>query len=472
MLPDNISTIEDLKSMFPFSDSADLRKQIRYELEKQNIRIAVLDDDPTGVQTVHDCRLFTSWEMDDLADAMKSAGRMFYVLTNSRSLSPADTSTVYRTIGERLRIIADDMGVKLIAISRSDSTLRGHFAEETTAMRESLLPVAAPMPVPFLQVMFEAGRYTYHGEHLVDSGISLTKAETTEFARDREFGYASSYLPTYIRSKLGAGASDLKIATYDIEIQRAADIDKMADLIRNSMDADFLCPDALSYLDLEKFALAMLQVFSEIDCPTWVCRSSSSFPRALCGQEPIELLRGAELAVSSGGNGGIVFVGSHVEKTTLQLEHLLTQSYTDGVEISTEAIHFGSFDADECISRINEIMESGNTPVVYTSRNGVFLDDRTENLRLSRLISSQVVNLFKGIRRAPSFVVSKGGITSHDLLTRGAGVRSALVKGAILPGVPVLWVGTNENTPFVIFPGNVGTEGSATEAVALLRNKG
>jgi uncharacterized protein YgbK (DUF1537 family) len=469
MLPNNITAIEDLSRMFPLSDSSELRSQIREELEKQNIRIAVLDDDPTGVQTIHDCRLYTSWENDDLADGMTSESRMFYVLTNSRSLGPLKTTSVYRTIGKRLRTLADDLGVKLIAISRSDSTLRGHFAEEVRAMRESLLPSRVHMPVPFLQVMFEAGRYTYHGEHLVDTGASLVKAEATEFARDREFGYSSSHLPTYVRSKLGATEEELDIATYDIETQRAANVEGVTDLILQRMSADYLCPDALSYLDLEKFALAMLRVFAAQECRTWVCRSSSSFPRALCGQEPIELLRGPDLIDPVDKSGGIVFVGSHVKKTSLQLEHLLSQPYAEGIEVSTEAIHHGTFDMDSRITRIDDAMASGRTPVVYTSRDGVFLDDAEENLKLSRLISSRIVELFKGVRRSPAFVVSKGGITSHDLLTRGAGVRKALVKGAILPGVPVLWVGPSQNTPFVIFPGNVGAEESVTEAVDLLR---
>ena len=466
-------TLKGLEGVYPPSDSPAFRAEIRQQLESQNIRIAVLDDDPTGVQTVHDCELYTVWSEEDLSGAFASPNRMFYVLTNSRSVDSRSAEEMYRTIGAGLAGLSERCGCKLIAISRSDSTLRGHFAEEVSALKETLLPPSSTLPVPFIPVMFEAGRYTFESEHLVDSEGRLVKAQDTEFARDRDFGYGSSHLPTYVNDKLRFRHPGAKVKTIDLKTQRATDIAGVSELIRDSMDLDYLCPDALAYCDLEKFSLALLRVFGSMEERVWVCRSSSSFPRALSGMEPIPLLRGDRLIASKPPvNGGIVFVGSHVEKTSRQLADLLSHDFTEGVEISTAAIHRGDFSPETPLAAIRAATEEGRTPVVYTSRNGVFLPDTEENLRLSRTISNVVVDLFTALSFSPSFIVSKGGITSHDLLTRGLEVKKALVKGAILPGVPVLWAGAGGTTPFVIFPGNVGSDGSVTEAVTLLRSGG
>jgi uncharacterized protein YgbK (DUF1537 family) len=58
------------------------------------------------------------------------------------------------------------------------------------------------------------------------------------------------------------------------------------------------------------------------------------------------------------------------------------------------------------------------------------------------------------------FLISKGGITSNDVLSTGLSLQSARLLGQILPGVSM--VKTNgehplfPNLPVVLFPGNVG----------------
>ena len=42
------------------------------------MKIVVLDDDPTGVQTVHDVPVYTDWKMDSLQQAFSEESNMFF----------------------------------------------------------------------------------------------------------------------------------------------------------------------------------------------------------------------------------------------------------------------------------------------------------------------------------------------------------------------------------------------------------
>ena len=72
----------------------------------------------------------------------------------------------------------------------------------------------------------------------------------------------------------------------------------------------------------------------------------------------------------------------------------------------------------------------------------------------------------------PCCLVAKGGITSHDILTQGLGVRTATVLGQILPGVPCIRSGADAripDLPYVIFPGNVGDENALSDVFGKLQ---
>ena len=68
-------------------------------------------------------------------------------------------------------------------------------------------------------------------------------------------------------------------------------------------------------------------------------------------------------------------------------------------------------------------------------------------------------------------MIAKGGITSSDVATRGLGVKRALVRGQLLPGVPVWRLGAEARFPgidYVVFPGNVGSDTALADAVQQL----
>jgi Sugar-binding N-terminal domain len=70
----------------PVRVEPDARRRIRQALAEAGRRIAVLDDDPTGSQTVHGVDVVTVFEPDELAAALPAAGSTCFILTNTRSL--------------------------------------------------------------------------------------------------------------------------------------------------------------------------------------------------------------------------------------------------------------------------------------------------------------------------------------------------------------------------------------------------
>src|SRR5689334_9843404 len=64
--------------------------------------IVVIDDDPTGTQTVSDISLFTTWNETLLAEALQHEQQLFYLLTNSRSMPESAAVALYETTAGQL----------------------------------------------------------------------------------------------------------------------------------------------------------------------------------------------------------------------------------------------------------------------------------------------------------------------------------------------------------------------------------
>lgn len=152
---------------------------IRHALGAVSRKLVVLDDDPTGTQTVYDVPVVTRWDEATLAAELANDLPCFYCLTNSRSLDAADARTLNLELAANLRRAAARRERTFTIVSRSDSTLRGHFAEETEALTEITGPYDATIVFPY----FEAGgRFTLHDVHYVAEGDRLVPAASTPFA--------------------------------------------------------------------------------------------------------------------------------------------------------------------------------------------------------------------------------------------------------------------------------------------------
>ena len=131
-------------------------------------KIIVLDDDPTGSQTVHSCLLLTKWDVETLKIGLMDEVPIFFILTNTRALPAKQAAAVTREVCQNLKIaLAATKITEFLVVSRSDSTLRGHYPIETDVIAAELGGFDAHFLMP---AFFEGGRITRDSIHylLVD----------------------------------------------------------------------------------------------------------------------------------------------------------------------------------------------------------------------------------------------------------------------------------------------------------------
>ena len=220
-----MSTIQDGRALPSADDvfaalpephaSADARSRIRAANRAVGRRIAVLDDDPTGSQTVHDVAVVTVLDRAEYAAGLADAGSTCFVLTNTRSLTEADAVAVNRSAGRSLFELGDQLGGPVQLISRSDSTLRGHVIAEVRALDAARRDVTGRGydGVLLIPAFFEAGRVTAGDIHWARVGSEWLPAGETEFARDASFGYTASDLKDFVAEKSGGARSPQATST-------------------------------------------------------------------------------------------------------------------------------------------------------------------------------------------------------------------------------------------------------------------
>ncbi|MDH5447337.1 MAG: four-carbon acid sugar kinase family protein, partial [Gammaproteobacteria bacterium] len=166
-------------------------------------KIIVLDDDPTGSQTVHSCLLLTRWDVETLKIGLRDVAPLFFVLTNTRGMDAKSAETLTREVCVNLKQALSELAVQghainPLVVSRSDSTLRGHYPVETDVIAEELGPFDAHFMVP---AFFEGGRFTVDSVHYLMVDGEPVPVHETEFARDSVFAFSHSYLPDYVEEK-------------------------------------------------------------------------------------------------------------------------------------------------------------------------------------------------------------------------------------------------------------------------------
>ena len=400
-------------------------------------RLVILDDDPTGIQTVHGCLLITQWDEATVRMALQHEQPFFYMLTNTRAMTREEAARVVRSAMETVLEVNREFGYRLIFISRSDSCLRGHFPLETDVMRQVLQEYGVKVwpKVPFCPALIEAGRVTIDGVHYMKDGERLIPVSETEFARDNVFAYHTSVLADYIREK-GANPEEYQIV------------------------------NAATYDELYTFTETLFNEIKDFDGAV-VIRSSSSLPKAMSGIADKPLL---DRSILKEDGVGCFIVGSHVQKTTRQLNALLAGQGVAGIEVDVERVlQDGDALMQELLSAMKQRAEEGLTPVVYTSRKEVRLKDVDERQHLGQCISDFLVEMVARLPFVPSYLVAKGGITSNDILTKGLALKSAVVLGQIVPNVPCVMTA---HFPYIIFPGNVGGDDSLREVYEKLNPVG
>lgn len=469
----------DVLNSYPAVDEAAVDALLNKEITENKDKIVVLDDDPTGVQTVHDVTVYTNWSEESIRSGFKEKQKLFYILTNSRGMTQEETTKAHREIGERVAKVARELHRSYFIMSRSDSTLRGHYPLEPELLREAMekdgFHVDGEVMCPFFK---EGGRYTIGNIHYVRQGNELIPAAETEFAKDRSFGYTKSSIPEYIEEKTHGKFKAKDVTCISLDDLRALRYDKIERQLLNVHDFNKICVNAIDYCDIKVFAVALYRAVAK--GRTFMFRTAAGLVKVLGGVPDIPLLTRKDMVKAKTNVGGVVVVGSHTEKTTNQLKELLKLEDTVPVEFNSDHVLDGDeafyAEVDRCVSEEEKIIRSGKTAVCYTRRKLLEVENDTKESALKRSvkISDGVQRLVGELKEAPAFVVAKGGITSSDIGTKALAVKKANVLGQVQPGIPVWQTGSESrfpNTPYVIFPGNTGDETTLRKVVEILTDK-
>ena len=446
------------------------------EISANQKKIVVLDDDPTGVQTVHDISVYTDWTKDSIRQGFQEKNNLFYILTNSRGFTQDETTLAHNEIAANVDAVAKELGKEYIFISRSDSTLRGHYPLETEILRTNYEKntgciIDGEILCPFFK---EGGRFTIDDVHYVRYGNELIPANETEFAKDKTFGYRAATMPEYVEEKTkGAYPAGNVVCISLDEIHRMA-IDEIEQKLLHVQGFNKIIVNAVDYADLKVFCIALYRAMAK--GKVFMFRTAAAIVKVMGGISDQPLLEREQMVRTNELHGGIIVVGSHTEKTTRQLEALKQLSDIRFVELdATKVTVAGGLEkeVERCLALEEAWIRDGKTVCCYTSRALVTADtgNKEDELRLSVRISDAVQSLVGGLSVIPKFVIAKGGITSSDVGTKALGVKRANVLGQIEPGIPVWQTGAESKfpgIPYVIFPGNVGEDTTLRYAVEKL----
>lgn len=466
----------DILNAIPKADSKAIQSAYEQALSSFQHKVIVLDDDPTGIQTVHGVSVFTDWSEESIEAGFLEDSRMFFILTNSRSMTEKETAAVHKTIAATIVKMAERLNQDFIIVSRGDSTLRGHFPLETEVLKTTIEQQSSrqfdgEILLPFFQ---EGGRFTIDNIHYVQEGHELIPAGNTEFARDRTFGFQSSHLGKWIEEK-SEGMFTKENTTYiSLADLRALRINQIKHQLMGVKDFKKVVVNAVDYDDVKVFVTALIEAIQAGQ--QLMFRSAAALTKVLGGIGDQALLTRDDLIQEESPHGGLIMVGSHVKKTTEQLKALEQNKKMAFIEFNTHLVlKPDAFreEIDRVIQQTETLLAAGQSVAVYTRRERLDLgDDRQEEeLKLSVQISDAVTSIVQRLTIRPKYLIAKGGITSSDIGTRGLSVKRATVAGQIKPGIPVWQTGEESKFPFmsyVIFPGNVGSKDTLKEAVDIL----
>ena len=462
----------------------------------------MIDDDPTGSQTVHSCPLLLRWDVDSLRRGLRHRSSLLFVLANTRALPPEEAAQRNREIVDALQQALEAEAIReseLLLVSRGDSTLRGHGVLEPAVLAEELEarfgPVDATLHVP---AFLPGGRTTVDGVHLLHG----EPVHTTPFAQDRLFGFSTSALDAWLEEKsagtipahsvLRLGRDQLDRAVNEVPEGGEALLDWLLALRGNApVVVDAECPAQLDALGVAVHRLQGRKRFLFRAAASLInglvnAGKTSLGPQPLSAAGLASLRRRDSMGVAL---PGLVLVGSHVPLADVQLAELLTDDRCAGLELPVARIarvlEGGTPDlllADlECEwgEHLQSCLARRRTPVLFTSRGELTFGDgassQRRRLQFGLELAQLTARLVAALAPQLGYVISKGGITTGTLLAEGLDLEAVQLEGQLLPGLSLVrplvprglpWDGL----PIVTFPGNLGDASTLAEAWRLMES--
>jgi uncharacterized protein YgbK (DUF1537 family) len=414
----------------------------------------------------------THWGTDTLRDELLNDLPAFYILTNTRGMSLEQARAINAEIGRTLHDLSHQNHRQIAVVSRSDSTLRGHFPGEVEALVDGLnTDLDAWLIIPTL---LGGGRYTIDDVHYVADGDWLIPVGESPYAKDATFGYRSSNLKEWVEEKTDGRVSSADVGSVSLEDIRVGGPDRVCKRLMELPRGSICIVDAVSLRDLEVFTLGVL--LAENQGRKFLYRTGPSFVPVRIGMLPYPLLDHDQLPLQSTNAGALIVVGSYVPNTTRQVEFLQGQNLACSIEVNVDDLinlDRRKAEIERAAQRVNEELAHGEDVLLYTSRILISGEDAEKSLQIGQRVSSGMIEILKNVTVRPRYVLAKGGITSSDVATEWLGVRRAIVLGQLAKGISVWQLGPEsryDGLLYIVFPGNVGKPESMAELVSMMKS--
>jgi uncharacterized protein YgbK (DUF1537 family) len=409
-------------------------------------RFIVLDDDPTGSQCAADIDVLLRPTEVGIPEFIASTESSVFALTNTRAVAQDSATDIVQSIRRLVSAAAPDVCLVL----RGDSTLRGHIVAE---MRALDLDAGVGLFVPAFPA---AGRVTIDGVHYLRVNGDRVNMADTEFASDPVFGYRGRTLAERVR-ELDPGRPTQSLPLRDIRRDGPLAVERaLLDIPAGTV----LLPDAESDGDLTSIA--------------------AGFRAARAAGRHVVLRCGAPLAALVTDRPGrnlstdcpsltpriLVVCGSHTEASTRQLAELLAVT-GQGIGVRTEPLlgHGAQAEINRVVAEARQALDYMSVAVISTSR---MRSPAHNTLDHGAAVMDGLVEIVGQLGSSVDAIVSKGGITSADVVTRGLGAMVARVRGQIRTGVSLWDVAARggRRMPVAVVPGNVGSAETLVDVVA------
>jgi uncharacterized protein YgbK (DUF1537 family) len=429
-------------------------------------RRIVLDDDPTGTQSVSDIAVLLDWTDRAAVEALAGDAAL-YVSTNTRAADPDEARRTVREVADALG--AGEPGTRFIL--RGDSTLRGHPHEEYLGLVDATPSGTGrgrTPPYVIVPALPSAGRITVDGVHLLERDGTRTRLDRTEYADDPALGYRSSQLLAWAEERSAGHFSAIDGAGLSLADLRDGGPAAVADVIARLADRGRVAafaPDAVTTDDVALIAAGIELAWA--DGHHFVVRAGPALAALATGH-------GADLAVPvatpDAGDGVLVVCGSHVPNTTTQLQVLAQRRPGSVLEADLEALAGEAFgrEQDRLAQDAHRLIADQGVAVIATPR---ALSPSHADLSSSRRIANALAGVLHAMPDVPQTVIAKGGITSAVVAREGLRASRAHARGPLRDGA-VLWdvESPSKTHALIIFPGNTGTATSLADLVDDLRS--
>ena len=449
------------------------------------MKIIIIDDDPTGSQTVHGCTLILKWDYDTLLKSLQGSSNLLFILANTRSLSEQDLKIRLKEICSSLKDVMNNslfMEEEFVVISRGDSTLRGHNFIEPFIINELLGPFDATFYIP---AFLEGNRTTVNGNHLVDN-IPINE---TIFSKDKIFGFNTCNVKEliYEQSNYQLDLNHIEnIFIKDFEVLETNQSNKLYSYIEQLQNNKKVIVDIIDYSQLDKFSRVIKSLLNK---KKFLFRSAASFISSLSNVKHSEKdhIYFSQLRRKDNNHKimkGLIVVGSYVELTTLQLNKVLEISLCQPVEINVFKL-YEFFKLGDNLNQINSLkklilnsirqnLSQESIPVLYTSREIISPTDKNDLIQFQLFLSAFIAEIVSAIKNEIGYLISKGGITTNTIISEGLEADSVYLEGQILPGISLVTFNLLKQKgklPIVTFPGNIGNKMSLVKVLEIIENK-